>query len=179
MLSPQVAPIARHLQRFVGAQAVRELSDAQLLQRFALQHEEGAFAVLLGRHGPLVWGVCRRLTRHEQDAEDAFQAVFLAVARRAGSIRQGDSVGGWLYRAACRIALRARSQRARRERHERRAAVRGESDAPDLAWRELQALLDEEVGRLPGKYREPFVLCCLGGYSRREAAQELGWKEGT
>jgi RNA polymerase sigma factor (sigma-70 family) len=179
MVSPQVGTFARELQRLAGAQAARELPDAQLLQRFALRREEEAFAALVGRHGPLVWGVCRRLARHEQDAENAFQAVFLALARRAGSIRQGESLGGWLYQAAYRTARRARSQRAQRERHECRAAAHGQSAESDLAWRELQGMLDEELGRLPRKYREPFVLCCLEGRGRREAATELGWKEGT
>ncbi len=179
MASPQVGTVARHLQRLAGAQAARELPDAQLLQRFALRREEDAFAALVGRHGPLVWGVCRRLTRHEQDAEDAFQAVFLALARRAGSIRNGESLGGWLYQAAYRTARRARRQRACREHHERQATAREETAGPDLAWRELQGMLDEELGRLPQRYREPFVLCCLEGRGRREAAAQLGWREGT
>ncbi len=179
MASPQVGTVARHLQRLAVGQASRELPDAQLLERFLLDREQDAFAALVSRHGPLVWGVCRRLTRQAHDAEDAFQAAFLTLARRAASIRRGESLGGWLYQVAYRIAMKAKKKDAQSQRRERRAAVREETAGPDLAWRELQGMLDEELGRLPRKYREPFVLCCLEGRGRREAAAQLGWKEGT
>src|SRR5262245_37915772 len=97
MPQTQLGPVARHLHRMLGAHRVRELSDAQLLERFVTHREEDAFTVLLRRHGPLVLGVCRRVLRREQDAEDAFQATFLTLARRAGSIRRADAVGSWLY----------------------------------------------------------------------------------
>jgi RNA polymerase sigma factor (sigma-70 family) len=178
--------ILRHIHLLVETH--REQSDAQLLHRFAVDREEEAFTVLMRRHGRLVWGVCRHVLRFEHDAEDAFQATFLVLARRASSIRKGESVGCWLHGVAHRIAIRAKRSATRRQEQERLAAAgagasSGESAIPpvsvDLAVRELQAMLDEEVARLPAKWRAPFVLCCLEGRSRTEAAVELGWKEGT
>jgi TIGR03009 family protein len=170
----------RQVRRLAGTEALQALTDAQLLQRFARQREESAFAILLQRHGRLVWGVCQRVLRHEQDAEDAFQAAFLALARHAPSIRAGVAVASWLYRVAYRVAVRAGADRARRRAREREANMRPLGDPhADLAWSELRAVLDEELCRLPEKYQAPFVLCCLEGKSKPEAARELGWKEGT
>jgi RNA polymerase sigma factor (sigma-70 family) len=172
----QAGTILRHLGTLVGPNQ----TDAQLLGRFAAQREEAAFAALMGRHGRLVWGVCQRLLHREQDAEDAFQATFLVLAHRAASIRDGTSLASWLYGVARRVALKARRAAARRQQHERQAATDGGVQPPaDWPWRELQAQLDEEIARLPEKYRSPFVLCCLEGRSRKEAAAELGWKAGT
>jgi RNA polymerase sigma factor (sigma-70 family) len=189
MPQTQLGPVARHLHRLLGAHRVRELSDTELLDRFAASREEDAFTILLRRHGPLVLGVCRRVLRHEQDAEDAFQATFLTLARNAGSIRRTDAVGSWLYRVAHRIATKAGVNMARRKSLEKRGRAgddthdshaNGAGSPPnEAALGELQALLDEELNRLPEKYRAPFVLCCLEGKTRPEAARELGWKEGT
>jgi RNA polymerase sigma factor (sigma-70 family) len=180
MTTRQAGTILRHIRNLVDAETTRKLTDAQLLQRFAVGHEETAFAALMQRLGGLVWGVCQHLLHQEQDAEDAFQATFLVLARRAGSIRKSEAVSSFLYGVAYRIAMKAKQNARRRQAHERRAADHARQQPPaDLAWRELQAVLDEEVRRLPEKYRGPFILCCLEGRSQKEAARELDCKEGT
>jgi RNA polymerase sigma factor (sigma-70 family) len=151
-----------------------------LLRRFTRERDELAFAALMARHGPMVLGLCRRILRHTHDAEDAFQATFLVLARMAGSIRKSEAVGSWLYGIANRIARKACTGAIRRRELERRVP---HLSAPDqssgLVLRDLQAVLDDEINRLSEKYRAAFVLCCLESKSRAEAAQELGWKEGT
>jgi RNA polymerase sigma factor (sigma-70 family) len=150
--------------------------DAALLGRWVDQGDQAAFELLLHRHGPMVWDTCRRVLRHEQDAEDAFQAAFLTLARKAGSIRRAPCLAGWLYRVAHRAALaaRARPRRVVTGTDLDEVALARETQAGD--WREL---LDEEVGRLPDRYREPFVLCYLEGRSTDEAAAALGCPRGT
>jgi RNA polymerase sigma factor (sigma-70 family) len=170
----------RHLRRLAGGGTAADCPDRQLLRRYAEQRDEAAFAALVERHGPLVLGVCRSVLGHAQDAEDAFQAAFLVLAQKAGSIRNSDSIGSWLYGVAYRTALRARRDMVRRGQREGKAAERSPEQPPsEAALRELQAILHEEVQRLPQRYRAPFVLCCLEDRSREEAARELGWKEGT
>jgi RNA polymerase sigma factor (sigma-70 family) len=160
--------------------AVR-IADSELLERFVAKRDEAAFAELVRRHGGGVWAVCRRLLSRPQDVEDAFQAVFLVLARKASSIRKGEAVGSWLYGVAYRTAERERRNAARRREREKRASSPVPEPAPPAvaACRELQQLLHDEVQRLPEKLRAPFVLCCLHGQSKSEAARELVWKEGT
>jgi RNA polymerase sigma factor (sigma-70 family) len=180
MTHAQGGPVLRWIRNLAAAGEAGAQGDARLLERFAGQRDEAAFARLVERHGPLILGVCRRLLRQEQDAEDAFQATFLVLARRAGSIRKGESVASWLYGVALRVAGKARSAAARRR--ERQAELRDVPAAeatPAWVGRELRAVLDEEVGRLPARYRLPFVLCHLEGKTNEEAARELGRPLGT
>jgi RNA polymerase sigma factor (sigma-70 family) len=155
-------------------------TDGQLLERFARLGDRDAFSRLVQRHGPMVLGVCFRVLNNEHDADDAFQATFLVLARRASAIRKSESVGSWLYGVAYRIAVRARSDAARRRVVEGRAEAMVQQDpVGDLAWQELRPVLDEELARLPAKYRVPLVLCYLEGKTNTEAAAELGWTKGT
>src|SRR5262249_2974394 len=141
--------------------------------------QEVAFEALLRRHGPLVWGVCLRVLRHEADAEDAFQATFLVLARKAASIADGAAVGSWLYGVAYHIALRARAGNRRRRALERRLAERPRREETEGAWQHLWPVVDAELTRLPEHYRAPIVLCDLEGLSLREAARQLGRPLGT
>jgi RNA polymerase sigma factor (sigma-70 family) len=172
--------VLRHVRRLLAGQSTEPLPDHRLLQRFADHHDEDAFAALVERHGPMVLGVCRRILRQEQDAEDAFQATFLVLARKAACIRRREAVGPYLHKVAQRVALRVRAGAAGRSARERQASPRPSADpAAELTWRELQGVLDEELLRLPERYRAPLVLCCLQGKARDEAAHELGWSLGA
>src|SRR5262245_23615184 len=179
MAEPQLASVLRSLRHLSGAVPGGELTDTQLLRRFTGDREETAFAALLERHGRLVWSVCRHILRHEQDAEDAFQATFLVLARRATSIRKGESLASWLYGVAYRVALKARARAARLAQALPTPPASTSGPVAEAALREVQAILDDEVQLLPEKFRAPFVLCCLEGRSKADAARELGWKEGT
>jgi RNA polymerase sigma factor (sigma-70 family) len=180
MAQAQLGPVVRHLRKLAAGLPEPGLTDAQLLHHFRVRRDEGAFAALVARHGRLVLAVCRQVLRHAQDAEDAFQATFLVLARQAGSIRRTEAIGSWLYRVAYRVATKAGTAMAKRRIHERRVnSVPPREPSSEAAWREIQAVLREEVERLPEKYRAPFVLCCLEGQSGAEAARQLGWKEGT
>jgi RNA polymerase sigma factor (sigma-70 family) len=148
--------------------------DADLVRRFAEQRDEGAFAALVRRHGATVFGVCRRVLRHEQDAEDAFQATFLVLARNAGSIRRAVAVGSWLYGVAYNVARKARATRHRREVKEQEAAARRQPDCPPREPDDWREVLDVELYALPEKYRAPIVLCDLMGLTTEVAAAEVG-----
>jgi RNA polymerase sigma factor (sigma-70 family) len=177
MANQSVHLLAKHLRNLSVAARTDNLSDGELLQRFAAQSEEDAFAALVRRHGPMVLRVCQRVLHDAHDAEDAFQATFLVLSRKAASLRRADSVGCFLHGVAYRLALKARTQRARQRLHESRAAVEKHASDPlaELSVREGQAILDEELAHLPEKYRAPLVLCCLEGRTRDEAARQLGW----
>jgi RNA polymerase sigma factor (sigma-70 family) len=156
------------------------LSDGQLLALFVNHRDGDAFAALLNRHGPMVMGVCRRVLRHQQDAEDAFQATFLVLARKADSVRAQGALAGWFYRVAYRTAVEARARIARRRAKEQQVNELPEpAIEPHESQRELLGLLDREIDHLPDKYRVPVVLCELEGHSRKEAARMLRVPEGT
>jgi RNA polymerase sigma factor (sigma-70 family) len=155
-------------------------SDGDLLRSFVVRGDGDAFAALVRRHGLMVLGVCRRLLPNRHDAEDAYQATFLVLARRAACVRPPEAVGGWLYGVAYRTAQAARVKEIRRRARERLLPELPDAEAPrPTPWRELLPLLDREVMRLPEKYRLPVVLCELEGRTRREAARQLGLAEGT
>ncbi len=151
------------------------LTDADLLERFRLGGDAAAFEAIVRRYGAGVLGACRKVLGSEADADDAFQATFLALLRSARTIRRGQALGGWLYGVAHRVALKALAGAARRQRAERNRGPAGE-ECPDLSWREACGILHEELDRLPDTYRLPLLLCYLEGKSRDEAARELGCK---
>ncbi len=180
MAQAQLGAVVRHLRKVVGGAEGEGLSDGQLLRVFSVEKDQAAFACLVRRHGPMVLRVCRHVLRHQQDAEDAFQAVFLALARGADAIRKADGLAGWLHGVAYRVAMKAKRDAGRRRRHERQARpAEATAPTPPSDWREVQVALDEEIQGLPLRYRAPFVLCFLEGKSRAEAARDLGLKEGT
>jgi RNA polymerase sigma factor (sigma-70 family) len=165
-----------HLRRLTDPARWRELSDADLLERFRLHREEAAFTLLVQRHGPMVFAVCRRILGNVHQAEDAFQATFLVLVRKAGSIHKQHSLAAWLHRVAYRLALKARAQSIRRQRCEGEVLPAALSvDCPDtLAARELRTALEEEIERLPEKYRMPIILCYLSDQTHEQAACALG-----
>jgi RNA polymerase sigma factor (sigma-70 family) len=163
-----------------GAGAATPPTDAQLLRRFASDRDQEAFAVLVERHGPLVLAVCRRVLGTVQDAEDAFQATFLVLARKAATLRDPDLLGNWLYGVASRIARKARASIQKRQMHEKQVNLLPSlRSAADLDADDLRPVLDEELSRLPEKYRAALVLCYLQGKTNEEAARLLRWPTGT
>jgi RNA polymerase sigma factor (sigma-70 family) len=181
MTTTQAGIVLRHIRELAAAGATSELADRQLLERFTTYREEQAFEGLVRRHGPMVLGVCRRILGNRHDAEDAFQATFLVLAHKASTIARRDSLGGWLYKVAYHIALKTKASMAARQRREQqvgepRASVTGVCADPltEVTGRELLASVDEELQRLPDRYRTPLVLCYLQGKTRDEAARQLG-----
>lgn len=168
----------RHLREALGTPE-DVASDGQLLERFLAGRDEAAFAVLVRRHGPMVWGVCRRILDNPQDAEDAFQATFLVLVRKAASIRDRATVGNWLHGVARQTAVRVRASRARQGQRERQVRALPEPGAPGHPVDDLAPLLDEELSRLPENYRAVLVLCDLEDRPRSEVARHLGCPEGT
>src|SRR5207249_9613744 len=159
-----LSAVVRQVHKLAAPGDIAAASDAHLLDRFRAAGDEAAFATLVRRHGPLVMGVCRRVLRHHQDAEDAFQASFLGLARNAASVRRRTALASWLYGVARRVAGDARRAAARRQARERRATnVRHVQPDLEAAWRELQEVLARDVQRLPEKYQLALVLCCLEG----------------
>ena len=161
------------------------MTDCQLLERYVEDRDEASFRALVVRHGPMVLKACRRVLRDRNEVEDAFQATFMVLVRKASSIRDPDTLGNWLYGVAFRVSVRLRRGAERRKGHERRRAelmpalsgnIESESDHP---WDDLNLVVREELGLLPEPYRAPLELCYLLGRSHEEAADELGWPLGT
>jgi RNA polymerase sigma factor (sigma-70 family) len=179
-MTTQIDKVLQHLRRSGLLFDAGQLTDGQLLERFIRRRERAALEALVRRHSSMVWGVCRRVLRNHHDVEDAFQATFLVLVRKPASISPREMVGNWLYGVAHQTALKARATAAKL-----RARQKPLRDQPEPAERErdcssdLLPLLDQELSRLPAKYRVAVVLCDLEGKTRREAARQLGVPEGT
>ena len=179
MVSGRTNPTTLIRQMMVRA-ATAELSDRQLVERFIASRDEMAFTALVSRHGPLVMGVCRRVLANSHDVEDAFQATFLVLVRRAASIRRLESVACFLHGVAHRIAVRAKAGIVRRQRLDRsRPSTPPPDSLREVIANDIRALLDDEIGRLPERCRLPFVLCYLEGKTNEEAARLLDCPAGT
>jgi len=169
--------VFHRLRALAAVHTSRACNDRELLERFLTAEDEAAFTLLVERHGPMILGLCRRLLRDRHEADDACQATFLVLARKARSVRKQESLASWLHGVAYRVSISLRRQRARRVRRERSACKAAVQEPDDgLTWRELRPVLDEELQRLPERYRAPLILCYLEGKTRDEAAQELGAK---
>lgn len=171
--------VLRSLTRSMVAATRVGQSDRELVERFLVERDEAIFEVLVRRHGPMVYRVCWRALRQAQDAEDAFQATFLVLARKLSTIRKLDSLASWLHGVAYRVALKAKSQAATRRRHEQQTAVSVTSPPDDMTWGELRTLLDAELALLPDKWRLPLILIYLEGRTQDEAAEHLSWSKTT
>lgn len=182
MPSGQLGQVWQRLRGLVGKATPEPIADSQLLEQFVARHDREAFEALVERYGPLVLGVCRRVLGNTHDAEDAFQATFLVFARRAATIQSQGAVGSWLCGTAYRISLKARAVEARRRSQERTVGntkLKPNPKETEAAWKELKPVIDEELSRLPEKYRIPLVLCYLEGKTNEAAARELGWAPGS
>jgi RNA polymerase sigma factor (sigma-70 family) len=181
MATSTLNPLIDRLRRAVLLRDGAALTDGQLLECFVNRKDEAALGALVRRHGPMVLGVCRRVLRNHHDAEDSFQATFLVLVRKARSIVPREMVANWLYGVAYRTALKARSMLARQRMRERQVQVMPEpgTDESDNYWHDLQPLLDQELSRLPDKFRVPILLCDLEGKAGKDVARQLGCPEGT
>ncbi len=182
MASGSQPNLARPLSRLFEDGTIGALTDGQLLERFATRRgeaAEAAFEGLVARHGSMVLRVCRGVLRDPHDVEDAFQAAFLVLVRKADSIGERDLIGPWLYGVAHRVALKARGLAARRRKREGPAPDAEPASVDEAPWLDLRPVLHEELNRLPEKYRRPVILCHLQGLTHAEAAQELAWPVGT
>jgi RNA polymerase sigma factor (sigma-70 family) len=180
MATNQLSEVIHPLRRALFLRGEAGLTDGQLLQEYLSRREEAALAALVRRHAPMVWGVCRRVLRHHHDAEDAFQATFLVLVRKAASIASPELLANWLYGVAHQTALKARATTAKRQARARQVTPMPEPAATERdLWHDLEPLLDQELCQLSDIYRVAIVLCDLEGKTRKEAARQLGVPEGT
>jgi RNA polymerase sigma factor (sigma-70 family) len=175
----QFGPVVHQLRHLFEGRSIAGVSERQLLHRYLDRRDEVAFEAIVSRHGPMVLGVCRRILPDARDVEDAFQATFVILARKGGTLGETDPVGHWLYGVAYRVALRARASAARRRKLEGSSTPLEFATTHDPTSLDLGAVIDEELARLPSKYRSPVVLCYLEGQTHEEAARQLGWPLGT
>src|SRR5262245_26982726 len=171
--------VARWVRRFWGQPGYQELTDRELLRKYVRDRDEEAFAVILRRHGAWVLSLCRRVLGSDQDAEDAFQATWLVLARKAGSLRPGGILSNWLHGVAYKTALKARTHAWRRLKHEHQAMTRHEAADNRGANDQLPEWIEEELERLPAKLKNPLLLCYYEGKTREEAARELQCSPGA
>jgi RNA polymerase sigma factor (sigma-70 family) len=172
--------VIQYVSRLTGTHAARQTGDRALIERFIQHRDEAAIAELVHRHGPMVWTVCRQILPESHDAEDAFQATFLVLVRKARSIKRRDSLKSWLHGVAYRIAIRAKSAGTRRRSLERQGVPMDTlRAASEVDWQHVGPVLHDELVRLPEKYRLPLLLCCMGSKTHEQAADELSWPVGT
>jgi RNA polymerase sigma factor (sigma-70 family) len=171
--------LLRGLCRGMAAEALADQSDRELVARFLTCRDETVFEAFVRRHGPMVYRVCWRVLQHAHDAEDAFQATFLLLAQKLPTVRNRDSLASWLHGVAQRAALKAKTQAAKRRRHEKQASVSRAVPPDDVPWRELRTMLDAELAQLPEKWRLPLILCYLEGRTQDEAAAQLRCSKST
>jgi RNA polymerase sigma factor (sigma-70 family) len=169
----------RRLTRELAAETLGDQSDRQLVERALAGREEALFQAIVQRHGAMVYRVCLRVLQQPQDAEDAFQATFLVLAQKLGTVRKHASLASWLHGVAHRVALKAKAQSAARRRHEVQASLPDTLPPDDAIWGEVRSALDVELGRLPDKWRLPLILCYLEGRTQDEAANQLAWSKST
>ena len=179
MATTQMDRFLQHLRMYILHDGAGK-TDGQLLDLFVHHKEDAALAALVQRHGPMVWGVCCRLLRSHHDAEDAFQATFLVLVRKAATFPDKEKVGNWLYGVAHQTAVRMRAIAAKRGAREKQVAAMPEpASAEHDVLKDLQPILDEELSRLPDKYRVLIVMCDLEGKTRKEVARQLAIPEGV
>jgi RNA polymerase sigma factor (sigma-70 family) len=179
VVPPAASPIVQLIRRAGDDRRVRNLSDHDLLQRVRAGQDPDAFAALVHRHGPMVLDTCHTVLGRGPDVEDAFQATFLVLARKAGSVRKTAALGSWLHGVAYRTALKARALSARRQRYEARVSAVPSVEPDDLSWVEVQRVVHDELNRIAERYRAPLVLCYLEGKTQDQAAAELGLAKST
>ena len=161
----------------MAAESLDDHSDRQLVERALAGRDEAAFQTIVHRHGPMVYRVGWRVLLHLQDAEDAFQATFLVLARKLRTVRKRASLASWLHGVARRVALKAKAQSAGRRRLEQEVSRPATAPPDDVTWKELRSVLDAELGELPEKWRLPLILCYLEGRTQDEAASQLAWSK--
>jgi RNA polymerase sigma factor (sigma-70 family) len=179
MVTGGLDSFVRRLVRDMTSQALADQTDRQLVERLWAGPDEAVFEALIRRHGPMVFRACWRVLQHTQDAEDAFQATFLVLAQRLGTVRKLDSLAGWLHEVAHRVSLDAQRRALRRRKHENRASGQSTPPQDGADWREVRAVLDAELSALTETHRLPLILCYLEGLTQDEAARQLGWSKST